>query len=77
MYLQNALAPTVVTTWFGGGYLWGVSSIMVSYGVTFSMKIFLGKIKYFENRSASLILEDYDEDTVKLKTILKDEWKGL
>ncbi|WP_338972093.1 PTS transporter subunit EIIB [Spiroplasma endosymbiont of Panorpa germanica] len=77
MYLQNAPDKTGVTTWVGGGYLWGVISIMVSCGVTFSMTIFLGKTKYFANRSASLILEDYGEDVVKLKTIPKDEWKGI
>ncbi len=43
------------------------------------MKIFLVKNKYFENRSASLILEDYGygEDIAKLKTIPKDEWKWI
>ncbi|AXK50975.1 PTS transporter subunit EIIC [Spiroplasma alleghenense] len=77
MYLLNAPDKTGVTTWIGGGYLWGVLSILTSCLITFSMTIILGKTKFFWNRSRELILADYHEDIDELKKVSKKDWKDI
>lgn len=77
MYIQNAPEATGVSTWIGGGYLWGIISIATSCSVTFIMTLVLGKLKFFQNRSRELILGDYNEDIFLLKEISNKEWKEV
>lgn len=74
MFLQNAPEQTGVTTWAGGGILWGTLSIILSCGVTFIMTLVLGKTKYFWNRSKLLLIDDYGVDIDERNKLPKDEW---
>ncbi|QEH61989.1 PTS system, trehalose-specific IIB component [Spiroplasma chinense] len=71
MYQMQAPELTGVTTWIGGGYVWGILSILLSCGVTFIMTLILGKTKYFWNRSKDLLQEDYNVDINTLKIEMK------
>ncbi|QBQ07802.1 Phosphotransferase system IIB component [Spiroplasma gladiatoris] len=75
MFQHKAPDATGVSTWFGGGFLWGAISILVSCCVTFLMTIILGKVKYFSQRTRNLLLEDFNEDIFELKKTYKENKK--
>ncbi|AGR42235.1 PTS transporter subunit EIIB [Spiroplasma diminutum] len=75
MFQHKAPELTGVSTWIGGGFLWGAISILVSCIVTFFMTLILGKIKFFANRTRDLLLEEYNEDINELKLIPPSEFK--
>jgi len=77
MFVQStdSLTNVTVSTLAGGGYLWGTLSIILSGIVGFTTTYFLGKTKFFWNKSQELILNDYAVDINELKTISKPEWK--
>lgn len=71
MFMMHAPVKTGVSTWAGGGYVWGTLSILVSCLVTFIMTIILGKTSYFKKRTAKLLLENFGVDINTLKSIPK------
>ena len=77
MFQHQAPVVTGLTTWAGGGYLWGMISLLSSCGIAFGMTLFLGKTKFFWNRSKKILLEDFDENVDELKLISKQEFKGI
>ncbi|ALD66420.1 PTS transporter subunit EIIB [Spiroplasma cantharicola] len=77
MFQHKAPEATGVTTWIGGGFVWGGISIIVSCCVTFVMTLILGKIKYFNSRTRDLLLEEYKEDLNELKLISKGDFKEI
>ncbi|WP_339033285.1 PTS transporter subunit EIIB [Spiroplasma endosymbiont of Cantharis rufa] len=77
MFQHKAPNATGVITWIGGGFIWGGISIIISCGVTFIMTLLLGKIKFFQNRTRDLLLEEYNEDLNELKLIDNSDFKEI
>ncbi|WP_026389342.1 hypothetical protein [[Acholeplasma] multilocale] len=75
MFLQAAPDATGVTTWAGGGFLWGTISVLTAAGVAFGATYFLGKLKFFADRSKAIINSEYGDDVDQLNAIPKGEWK--
>lgn len=74
MFQHTAPIKTEVSTWLGGGYLWGTLSVLLSSSVAFIMTVLLGKTKYFWNRSQKILLEDFGQDINELKKISREDW---